>query len=160
MRQGGFAMEWMLMPLKRYAEFSGRSRRKEYWMYFLFLIIVGFVLGLIEGVMGLQQTVAGLYGPLSLLFALATFIPSLAVGVRRLHDTERSGWWVLLPILPYALSIAMFFSGNLPMAGIFGFVALGLAIVLLVFMVLDGTKGPNKYGPDPKGGVDADKVFA
>jgi uncharacterized membrane protein YhaH (DUF805 family) len=160
MRQGGFAMEWMLMPLKRYAEFSGRSRRKEYWMYFLFLIIVGFVLGLIEGVMGLQQTVAGIYGPLSLLFALATFIPSLAVGIRRLHDTERSGWWILLPILPYALSIAMLFSGNLPMAGIFGFVALGLAIVLLVFMVLDGTKGPNKYGPDPKGGVDADKVFA
>ena len=153
-------MEWMLMPLKRYAEFSGRSRRKEYWMYFLLLIIVGFVLGLIEGVMGLQQTIGGVYGPLSAIFALGTFIPSIAVGVRRLHDTDRTGWWVLLPILPYALSIAMLLSGNLAMAGILAMVALGCAIVLLVFLVLDGTKGPNKYGPDPKGGVDADKVFA
>jgi uncharacterized membrane protein YhaH (DUF805 family) len=153
-------MEWMLMPLKRYAEFSGRSRRKEYWMYLLLLVIVGFVLGMIEGVMGLQQTVGGVYGPLSAILALATFIPSLAVGVRRLHDTERSGWWMLLPIVPYAVSFAMLFSGNLPMAGIAAMVALGCAIVLLVFMVLDGTKGPNKYGPDPKGGVDADKVFA
>ena len=158
--KGVNAMEWMLMPLKRYAEFSGRSRRKEYWMYVLLLVIVGVVLGVIEGAMGLQQTVGGIYGPLSLIFVLATFIPSLAVGVRRLHDTERSGWWILLPIVPYALSIFMLFSGSLAMAGILAMVALGLAIVLLVFMVLDGTKGPNKYGPDPKGGVDADKVFA
>ena len=152
-------MEWMLMPLKRYAEFSGRSRRKEYWMYVLGLVIVGFVVGMIEGVLGLAQSV-GPYGPLSAILALATFIPSLAVGVRRLHDTDRTGWWILLPILPYAVSIVMLVSGNLAMAGIAAFVALGLGIVLLVFLVLDGTKGPNKYGPDPKGAVDADKVFA
>jgi len=153
-------MDWMLMPLKRYAEFSGRSRRKEYWMYLLLIVIVGFVLGMIEGVMGLQQSVAGVYGPLSAILALATFIPSLAVGVRRLHDTDRTGWWMLLPILPYAAAFAMLFSGNVAMFGILALVALGCAVVVLVFMVLDGTKGPNKYGPDPKGGVDADKVFA
>jgi uncharacterized membrane protein YhaH (DUF805 family) len=153
-------MDWMLMPLKRYAEFSGRSRRKEYWMYLLLIVIVGFVLGMIEGVMGLQQSVAGVYGPLSAILALVTFIPSLAVGVRRLHDTDRTGWWMLLPILPYAAAFAMLFSGNVAMFGILALVALGCAVVVLVFMVLDGTKGPNKYGPDPKGGVDADKVFA
>ena len=152
-------MEWMLMPLKRYAEFSGRSRRKEYWMYVLLLVIVGFVLGAIEGAMGLAQTV-GPYGPLSAIFALGTLIPSIAVGVRRLHDTERTGWWMALPLVPYALAVIMLVTGNLAMAGMVMIAAGILAIVLLVFMVLDGTKGPNKYGPDPKGGVDADKVFA
>ena len=67
---------------------------------------------------------------------------------------------MLLPILPYAAAFAMLFSGNVAMFGILALVALGCAVVVLVFMVLDGTKGPNKYGPDPKGGVDADKVFA
>ena len=152
-------MDWMLMPLKRYAEFSGRSRRKEYWMYVLGLIIVAVVIGVIEGMTGLTQMV-GPYGPLSALLLLVTFIPSLAVGVRRLHDTDRTGWWMLLPIVPEVLAIALLLSGSLAMAGILGMAALVLAIVLLVFMVLEGTKGPNKYGPDPKGGVDADKVFA
>ena len=152
-------MEWMLMPLKRYAEFSGRSRRKEYWMYVLFLVIVGFVLGFIEGAVGLAQTV-GPYGPLSAILALGTLVPSIAVGVRRLHDTERTGWWIALPLLPYALSVVMLISGNLAMAGTIMMVAGVLGLVVLVFMCLDGTKGPNKYGPDPKGGVDADKVFA
>lgn len=151
-------MEWMLMPLKRYAEFSGRSRRKEYWMYVLGLIIVAIVLGVIEGVLGLTQMI-GPYGPLSALLAIGTLVPSLAVGVRRLHDTNRTGWWILLPIVPELGAVAMLSTGNLPVAGILGIVALVLALVLLVFMVLEGTKGPNQYGPDPKG-VETDKVFA
>ena len=151
-------MEWMLMPLRRYAEFSGRSRRKEYWMYVLGLIIVAVVLGLIEGVLGLTQMI-GPYGPLSALLGIATLVPSIAVGVRRLHDTNRTGWWILLPIVPEIGALAMLQTGNLPVAGILAIVALVLAIVLLVFMVLDGTKGPNQYGPDPKG-VETDKVFA
>jgi uncharacterized membrane protein YhaH (DUF805 family) len=152
-------MEWMLMPLKRYAEFSGRSRRKEYWMYVLGLIIVAVVLGVIEGATGLTGMV-GPYGPLSALLLLATFIPSLAVGIRRLHDTDRTGWWILLPIVPEVLAVALMMSGNVAVGGMFLIAAGVLAIILLVFMVLEGTKGPNKYGPDPKGGVDADKVFA
>jgi uncharacterized membrane protein YhaH (DUF805 family) len=151
-------MEWMLMPLKRYAEFSGRSRRKEYWMYLLGLIIVAILLGVIEGAAGLTQMI-GPYGPLSALLILGTFVPSLAVGVRRLHDTDRTGWWILLPLVPEILAIAMLMTGNLAAAGMLGIAAGILAIVLLVFMVLDGTKGPNKYGPDPKG-VETDKVFA
>jgi uncharacterized membrane protein YhaH (DUF805 family) len=117
----------MLMPLRRYAEFSGRSQRKEYWMFFLFNIIVAVVLGIIEGILGLSGMVAGAYGPLTVLYELAILIPSIAVGIRRLHDTDRSGWWLLIALVP-----------------IVG------AIVLLVFFVSDGTRGPNRFGPDPK----------
>src|SRR5688572_17106125 len=98
-------MEWMLMPLKRYAEFSGRSRRKEYWMYLLGLIIVGIVVGLIESALGLGPVI-WLYGPLTALLLVATFVPSLAVGVRRLHDTDRVGWWILLPVVPELGAVA------------------------------------------------------
>ncbi len=145
-------MEWMLMPFKRYAEFSGRSRRKEYWMYVLLLVIVGVVLGALEGMVGLGGTV-GPYGPLSAIFLLATFVPSLAVGIRRLHDTDRSGWWMLVGLLPYALSVGVTLSGNLLLGGILGIVALITCIAVLVFMCLDGTKGSNRFGSDPKEGA-------
>lgn len=120
-------MDWMLMPLRRYAEFSGRSRRKEYWMFFLLQLIVYVVLSVIEGALGLTGMIAGAYGPLTALFALGFLIPGIAVGIRRLHDTDRSGWWLLLAFVP--------------LVG---------AIVLLVFFVMDGTNGPNRFGPDPK----------
>jgi len=134
-------MEWMLLPLKRYAQFSGRSRRKEYWMYVLFLFIVAIVLSIIESILGLgghavltsETSSSGVFygalvnrGILSNLFLLATFIPSLAVGVRRLHDTNRSGWWYLLAFVPLIGSI-----------------------VLLVWFCTAGTPGPNNYGDDP-----------
>lgn len=120
-------MEWMLMPLRRYAEFSGRSRRKEYWMFVLGYVIVAVVLNIVEGILGLTGMV-GPYGPLTALFMLAILVPSIAVGIRRLHDTNRSGWWLLL--------------GLVPLIG---------AIVLIIFFVSDGTSGDNQYGPDPKG---------
>ncbi len=118
-------MDWMTMPFRRYAEFSGRSRRKEYWMFTLLLIILNIVVGIVELSLGLAGTLG--YGPLSLIVLLAVFLPSIAVSVRRLHDTGRSGWWLLLVFLP-----------------IIG------GLVLLIFFVLEGHKGPNEYGPDPK----------
>jgi uncharacterized membrane protein YhaH (DUF805 family) len=121
-------MEWATLPLRKYADFSGRARRKEYWMFGLLVVIVSLVVGVIEGVMGLGGTV-GTYGPLSLLFLAAILVPSLAVGARRLHDTGRSGWWLLIGLVPIIGSI-----------------------VLLIFFVLDGNDGPNEYGPDPKEG--------
>lgn len=151
-------MEWMTMPLKRYAEFSGRSRRKEYWMYVLFIILVSVVLSVVENVVGLAQTV-GPYGPLTALFALATFVPSLAAGVRRLHDTDRSGWWLLIGIAPYLLALALLMTGSLSLFTVLSVVALIGAVALLVFLVLDGTKGPNRFGPDPKG-VAHEEVFS
>ncbi|MEL6528624.1 MAG: DUF805 domain-containing protein [Pseudomonadota bacterium] len=126
-------MEWMMMPLQRYADFSGRSRRKEYWMFFLGIILAAIVVGIIEGILGMAGMIGGLYGPLSMILILGIIIPSLAVQVRRFHDQDKSGWFVLL--------------GFIPIVG---------GLIVLVFMCLEGTSGPNQYGPDPKGGVDSD----
>ena len=120
-------IEWMTMPLKRYADFSGRTRRKEYWMFLLGVVIVAIVLGIIEGIVGLSGMVGGVYGPLTLIFALAIIIPGIAVQVRRFHDQDKSGWFVLLSLIPFVGGI-----------------------IVLVFMCLEGTKGPNRFGPDPK----------
>ncbi|HEX8571202.1 MAG TPA: DUF805 domain-containing protein [Allosphingosinicella sp.] len=143
-------MEWALLPFKRFAEFTGRSRRKEYWFYVLLLIVIGLVIGVVERALGLTGMI-GPYGPLSLLFGLVTFVPSLAVGVRRLHDTNRSGWWLLIGYGPLLASLCMTYIGSLSLAMIFSLIALVGFILLLVFMVLEGTKGPNQYGADPKG---------
>jgi len=113
-------MSWYLTVLKKYAVFSGRARRKEYWMFFLFNIIIASVLGFIEGLAGGPGVLGSLYG-------FAVLIPGVAVSVRRLHDTNRSGWWLLI--------------GLVPLIG---------SIVLLVFMVQDGQPGENQHGPNPK----------
>ncbi len=113
-------MNWYLDVLKKYATFGGRARRKEYWMFFLFNLIIAVVLAVVDAVMGSA-------GVIGLLYSLAVLLPGLAVTVRRLHDTGRSGWWVLIAFLP-----------------IIG------AIVLLVFMVLDSYPSNNEYGPNPK----------
>lgn len=113
-------MNWYLDVLKKYAVFSGRARRTEYWMFFLFNLIIAFVLGFVEGL-------AGGPGVIGVLYSLAVLIPGIAVSVRRLHDTDRSGWWLLIALIPL----------------------IG-AIVLLVFMVQDGKPGQNQYGANPK----------
>ncbi len=175
-------MNWMLLPLKRYAEFSGRSRRMEYWMFqvFMFLVYMAMVVlmmvvgggalmaagdpSTVAAAGGAAMIIFALYG----LFALAMFIPSLAVSVRRLHDTNRSGWWILAPIAGYVIMVVgglmaaaspdnPGFGGVLAIVGIVA--VLGLGLTLLVFMFLEGTRGPNNYGPDPKGEA-LDQVFA
>jgi uncharacterized membrane protein YhaH (DUF805 family) len=131
----GDFMEWMLMPLRRYADFSGRSRRKEYWMFVLFEIIlftvVGVVAGTLVGFGDLADPNAGVLGGtmliIFLLLGLALLIPGIAVTVRRFHDQDKSGWFVLLGLIPY----------------------LG-GLIVLVFMLLEGTRGSNRFGPDPK----------
>lgn len=120
-------LEWMLMPIRRYTDFSGRSRRKEYWLFLLGVIIVAVVLGFIEGLVGLNGMVGGVYGPLTTILLLAIIIPGIAVQVRRFHDQDKSGWFVLLGLIPFV--------GGL---------------IVLVFMCLEGTRGPNRFGPDPK----------
>ena len=124
-------MNWYVEVLKKYAVFSGRARRKEYWFFVLFNLIISFVLGLIDGAMGFGEK--GGAGPLGAVYSLAVLIPSLAVSVRRLHDTGRSGWWLLIGLIPCV-----------------GF------IVLIVFMVQDSDPGDNQYGPNPK----ADMMYA
>jgi len=182
-------MEWMIMPLKRYADFSGRSRRMEYWMFFLLTVLIGIGFGILSVIVGGTAAAVGgesaalaaggsvgIIAILQLVVNLALLIPSLAVGVRRLHDTNRSGWWLFAPVIGYILLF-----GGLAGAGIFalqpgatpnfgsmfaviaigGLLALGLAIMLLVFMCLEGTRGPNRFGPDPKDpGGDLESVFS
>ena len=120
-------MEWMLLPLRRYADFSGRSRRKEYWMFILGVIIAAIVASILDGVLGMSGMVGGIYGPITLLLFLAVLIPGIAVQVRRFHDQDKSGWFVLLGLIPFVGSIAV-----------------------LVFMCLEGTAGANRFGANPK----------
>src|SRR3954469_25884693 len=119
-------MSWYLEVMKKYAVFGGRAQRKEYWMFFLFNFIITIVLIGIDNLIGAFSPQAGI-GLLLGLYCLAVLIPSIAVTVRRLHDTGRSGWWILIALVP--------FIGG---------------IVLLVFMVLDSQPGENQYGPNPK----------
>lgn len=124
-------MEMMFAPLKRYADFNGRSRRSEYWFFQLFFVILYVVflalLAITGGFSGNGNMLSGLVGLIFGIGFLGLFVPALAVLVRRLHDTDKSGWWALISFVPFG------------------------GLVLLVFCVMEGTKGPNKFGADPKG---------
>lgn len=119
-------MDWYIEALRKYAVFSGRSRRKEYWFFVLFNILISIGLAIVDGVTGTFNAEAGV-GLLGALYSLAILIPSIAVTVRRLHDIDRSGWWILIALVP-----------------IIG------AIILFVFMVLDSNSGSNRFGENPK----------
>jgi len=111
-------MHWYTDVLKKYAQFSGRARRQEFWMFTLFNLIITVALMIIGGVVGFPL--------LSTIYSLAVLLPSLAVGVRRLHDTNRSGWFMLLCLIPL------------------------VGLVLIYFLALEGEKQENAFGPDPK----------
>ncbi|EHK89782.1 DUF805 domain-containing protein [Aggregatibacter actinomycetemcomitans] len=112
-------MNWYLHVLKNYATFSGRARRKEYWMFVLFNFIATFVCMLIDAV--IQMPI------FQFVYGFGVIIPYIAVTVRRLHDTDRSGWWILISFIPLVGSI-----------------------VLLVFMCFDSQSGTNRFGDNPK----------
>jgi uncharacterized membrane protein YhaH (DUF805 family) len=120
-------MNWFLVVLKKYATFSGRAQRAEYWYFLLFSTLIVIALSVIDGMTGSYNEDTG-WGLLSGLYSLAVLLPSIAVGARRLHDTSRTGWWLLI--------------GLIPVIG---------TIVLIVFFVLDSTPGDNAFGPNPKG---------
>ncbi|RLB74239.1 MAG: DUF805 domain-containing protein [Deltaproteobacteria bacterium] len=111
-------MKWYFEVLKKYIVFDGRARRQEYWMFMLVNFVVSVVLAILS------------FGTLEALYGLAVFLPSLGVSFRRLHDTDRSGLWLLL--------------GLIPLLG---------ALVLLYFFAQDSTPGPNPYGPNPKSDI-------
>ena len=120
-------MSWYIKVLKKYAVFSGRARRKEYWMFVLFNFIFGLVASLIDLGIGLLTFAVFGLGLLSILYALAVFVPGLAVSVRRLHDVGKSGWYLLINLIPIAGPIWF-----------------------LVLACTDSQPGDNKYGPNPK----------
>lgn len=163
-------VDWALLPLKRYAQFHGRAPRAEYWWFYLGTTIVGVILAALDRLLGTN-------GGLADIVNLALLLPWVAVTVRRLHDTDRSGWWlvglagavfavfglfVALGLLGTAMSgggssgAAAFTSGILAIL-----IVLGAVITFLAFMVLPGTEGSNRYGSDPYGGHDdLEEVFA
>lgn len=122
-------MEWYLKVLKNYVGFSGRARRKEYWMFTLFNLIAFVIAMVLDNMLGLNFEGIG-YGPIYSLYALAVFLPGVAVSIRRLHDTDRSGWWLLLAFIPL----------------------IG-AIILIIWLATDGTPGDNRFGSNPKAGA-------
>lgn len=137
-------MQWYLKVLRQYADFSGRARRTEFWMFVLFNAIAGIILTILDNLLGLSGSsmVGGVVyvstGVLTGIYQLAVLIPSLAVGVRRLHDTGRSGWWLLI--------------GLIPLVGI---------IVLIVFWATAGDPSPNQHGVNPKqvGGTPGEQPY-
>lgn len=147
-------IDWAIRPLQKYADFSGRASRPEYWWFVLGLIVVYIVVSIVESILGINRMIGGVYGPLMVLLWLATIVPQISVGVRRLHDTNRSGWWLLLPLIPYCLAFILGGSAmmggsmaGLGVAGIFLIIGAVCAIALLVFMILPGTPGDNRFGP-------------
>ncbi len=128
-------MDWYRMVWRKYAEFNGRSRRTEYWMFLLFNVLAILVLGAVAvaGVAMSNQRGSILFIPLGL-YILAAIIPSLAVATRRFHDTGKSGWLLLLLIV----------LGMIPFAGIIA------SLIQIVFLCTDSEPGANQYGPNPK----------
>ena len=157
-------IDWAMRPLKKYADFSGRAPRAEFWWYSLAICVLAVIAYIIENALSIGPLL-WLYGPLSLVILVGTFIPSLAVQFRRLHDTDRSALWLLalwVPYVPYMYSLVTMMGsvtgGGTPDMGsaglvmILGLVILIAAILLIVFFASAGTKGPNKYGDDPYAG--------
>ena len=112
-------VDWATRPLKKYADFTGRAPRAEYWWFYLGMVVAYLVAMIIDSLVSIEMF--GPYGVVTCLLALALIVPGLAVTFRRLHDTNRSGWWILCPIAN------------------------------IIFLFIDGTPGPNRFGPDPKG---------
>ncbi|MFI7061085.1 DUF805 domain-containing protein [Kribbella sp. NPDC050124] len=119
-------MQWYIEVLKKYAVFDGRARRKEYWMFVLFNVIVSIILSIVDNVIGTTYGAAN-SGVISSIYSLAVLLPSIGVGIRRMHDTNRSGWWILINLIPCV-----------------GF------IWFIVLAAQEGTVGDNQHGPDPK----------
>jgi uncharacterized membrane protein YhaH (DUF805 family) len=156
--------------LSKYATFSGRAMRSEYWWYYLFTILVSIASSVVDNVVSeVTHYDLGIVGAIT---SLALLVPSLAVTVRRLHDTGRTGWWLLLPVIPF---VAMFVAGiavvfvvafgaglsgaeaERPTAAAMvvaliagGIITLAAIVTFVVFLCLDSQPGPNKYGPSPK----------
>ena len=122
-------MNWYLECLRKYGVFGGRARRKEYWYFVLFNVIISIVLRVIDRATGSFSAEASM-GLLGGIYTLAILIPTVAVTVRRLHDTDHGGWWLLISLIPL----------------------IG-AVVLFVFAVQDSNAGENQYGPSPKGAL-------
>ena len=148
--------DWMIEPLRRYAQFGGRARRAEYWWFVLFALLVALVAFILDSLLGLRPARGGT-GLIGGLTSLALFIPHLAVTVRRLHDIDRTGWWIggaiiggLLIGVMIGIGVA---SGSRLGVGVLsivgGLAIIGYSILMIVWHCTRGTDGPNRYGANP-----------
>lgn len=118
-------MQWYVLAFKKYAVFDGRSRRKEYWFFCLFNLLASVALAMVDSFTGMFNAETGV-GLLGALYSLAVIVPGIAVTMRRLHDTGRSGWWILLVLMPL------------------------IGVLALIFLlVLASDEGGNEYGASP-----------
>jgi uncharacterized membrane protein YhaH (DUF805 family) len=113
-------MQWYLDAMQKYTQFSGRATRQAYWMFFLLNLLISIGIGFVAGALGALFHSTGFASGINLIYVLATFIPGLAVGVRRIHDTGHTGWWIIVPIVGF------------------------------IFLLLDTEPQDNQYGPNPK----------
>ncbi len=186
----------MFQPLARYADFNGRSRRSEYWLWALFLFLLNSALSILQfsllgssmaAMQGASHSGAAMaasgtgmiFGLIRLVVALGLILPSIAVAVRRMHDINRTGWWIILPNTVFVISLIVVISltgadfikqasqanaASGDASAVMGFLfsmmrafmwvllpTLAAKVVTFVFRVTEGTKGPNRYGADPKG---------
>ena len=121
-------MNEFMAVLKNYAGFAGRAGRREYWMFFLIYLLIYIAAAVLAAI--LPGVLGTLFSILMLVFGLALFIPALAVGVRRLHDTDHSAWWILISLIPLA------------------------GLYLLYLLIIEGTPGPNRFGDSPIGQIE------
>ena len=147
-------MRWILVPFRRMTDVSGRSRRTEFWLFWLAAMIVQMLTGYIDAATS-QATLAVGMGPFTLITTLILLVPAATVGIRRLHDIGRSGWWMLLFGLPY---VAWLISVDSGAQGVIPALALLLgSVVLLVLMVQPGMISDNAYGSNPKAEMTGNK---
>lgn len=122
-------MYWYLKVLHQYVDFTGRARRKEYWMFFLINLLFAILAMLVDNLLGTTMQIAGEnlpYGFVYIVYALFVLMPNLAVTVRRLHDAGKSGWYILISFIPF------------------------VGLILIIFLLMDSESGTNKWGPNPK----------
>ena len=173
-------MPLMFQPLARYFDFNGRSRRSEYWLWTLFQIVVGMAFGALQGALEPGNPFGAVFAA-RVVYFIALFIPNLAVGVRRFHDINRTGWWIVFPLVVTIIAFIVYISSHgmgfitdienfsklgphpapaeamaamTTLMGPFLWIylpALLASLVTLIFTVLDGTAGPKRFGDDPKG---------
>lgn len=140
-------MKGIVQPLKRYADFNGRASRREFWTFLIFVTVLTFAAHQVDATRGERVAIALNMGAIELSITLLLLLPTIAVGVRRLHDTGRSGWWMMLIYLPWLATFASGDNQGLLLASA-GALLLG-GIVWIVMMMLPGGTVENAYGLPP-----------
>tara|TARA_Y100001970_G_scaffold148687_1_gene182633 strand:+ start:749 stop:1261 length:513 start_codon:yes stop_codon:yes gene_type:complete len=162
-------MSWYGLAITNYFNFNGRARRKEYWMFYLFAIIISIIAMILDIALGIDFTYSTFYGqeslyygPIYTIVALFHIIPMYSITVRRLHDSDRTGWWFFAPVLAiisavliitisFTMIAAHYVTMTLLVLAIILYLgAIGVGIAQFVFMFFDGTKGDNRFGPSNK----------